>query len=319
MSPETWRVVFSSTGDLVRTATEVRFENPRSPLSMRVTRALLRAMRSALDGLAVVLLPSNCRICEQPLVRLARIPVCDSCIDSLKRAHVNGCSICGEALDLASPEAEPICPLCRRAHPEFDFAVSFGAYNGALRKLIHLLKYEQLRPAANILGAKLAQAIAERSFAGAEPVLLIPVPLHRIKQRLRGFNQSELIARSAAGHLDRARFRVHNGILRRVRATVSQTGLTRHQRRENVRGAFVVAKPDQLRDRTVVLIDDVFTTGTTLNECARVLRRAGSREAIVATVARVYREQIGLKIVSSSALDVSCQTQEEHSIRAVAE
>jgi ComF family protein len=301
MSPETWRVVFSSTGDLVRTATEVRLDNPRNALSMRATRALLRAMRSALDSLAVVLLPSNCRVCEQPLVRFARIPVCNSCIDSVERAHVRACSICGEALDLASPEAQLICPLCRRAHPEFDFAVSFGAYDGALRKLIHLLKYEQLRPAANVLGAKLAQAIAEPSFAGAEPVLLIPVPLHRIKHRLRGFNQSELIAHSAAPHLDRAGFRVHNGILRRVRPTVSQTGLTRHQRRENVRGAFVVAKPDQLPDRTVVLIDDVYTTGTKLNECARVLRKAGAREVVVATVARVYRSQVEMKIVGEAA------------------
>lgn len=319
MSPETWRVVFSSTGDLVRTATEVRFNNPRSLLSMRATRALLRALRSALDGIAVVLLPSNCRICERPLVRLATVPICDSCIDSLERAHVKACSICGEALDLASREAEPICPLCRRAQPEFDFAVSFGAYDGALRKVIHLLKYEQLRPAADILGAKLAEAIAGCSFKGSEPVLLIPVPLHRIKRRLRGFNQSELIAGSAVRRLDRAQFSIHNGILQRVRPTISQTGLTRHQRRENVRGAFVVSNPVQLRNRTVVLIDDVYTTGTTLNECARVLRKAGARQLVVATVARVYRSQVEMKIVSGIARAASSQVQEEQAaVKAVA-
>ncbi len=278
-------------------------------------------MCSALDGLSAVLLPSNCRICERPLVRLARLPVCDSCSGSLERAHVRACSICGEALDLGSPEAQPICPLCRRAHPEFDFAISFGAYDGALRRLIHLLKYEQMRPAANLLAARLAQLIAGRSFAGSDPVLLIPVPLHRIKHRLRGFNQSELIARIAARYLDRARFTVHVGNLRRVRATVSQTGLTRHQRRENVRGAFVVATPAQLRDRTVILIDDVYTTGTTLNECARVLRKAGAREVVVATVARVYRSQAEMKIVSGAAYAaaLSPQTQEEQAaVQAVA-
>ena len=295
----------------MRTAAEVRLDNPQSAISLRAARVLLRAMRSALDGLAIVLLPSNCRVCEQPLVRLAPIPVCESCIDALKRVHIRACSICGEVLDLASREAEPICPLCRRAHPGFDFAISFGAYDGKLRKLIHLLKYEQLRPAANILGAKLAQSIAEASLAGAEPVLLIPVPLHRIKRRLRGFNQSELIARGAEVHLDRARFRVKNGILRRVRPTVSQTGLTRHQRRENVRGAFLVTKPAQLRDRAVVLIDDVYTTGTTLNECARVLRKAGARQVVVATVARVYRSQVEMKIVSGRTRAASSQVQEE--------
>ncbi len=319
MSPETWSVVFSSTGDLVRTATEVRLDNPRNALPMRAMRLLLRAMRSALDSLAIVLLPSNCRVCERPLLRLARIPVCDACIASLERAHVTACSICGEALDLASPEAERICPLCRRAHPEFDFAVSFGAYDGALRKLIHLLKYEQLRPAANVLGAQIASVIAERALSRTEPMLLIPVPLHRTKRRQRGFNQSELIAQAASRRLDRPRFEVHIGNLQRVRATVSQTGLTRHQRRENVRGAFVVRNPAALRDRQVVLIDDVYTTGTTLNECARVVRKAGAREVLVATVARVYREQIGLRIVSANVHGASFDTQEEQAaIRAVA-
>ena len=197
--------------------------------------------------------------------------------------------------------------------------MSFGAYQGALRKLIHLLKYEQLRPAANVLAARIALVIAERGLADADPVLLIPVPLHRIKRRQRGFNQSELIAHSLKQHLDRAGFRVHIGNLQRVRATVSQTGLTRHQRRENVRGAFAVRKAAEIRDRRVVLIDDVYTTGTTLNECARVLRKAGAREVIVATVARVYREKIGLKIVSSNGHSPSFETQEEHAaIRAVA-
>jgi predicted amidophosphoribosyltransferase len=74
-----------------------------------------------------------------------------------------------------------------------------------------------------------------------------------------------------------------------VRATVSQTGLTRHQRRENVRGAFVVTAPERVRDRSVIVVDDVYTTGTTLNECARVLRAAGAKQVVVATVARVYR------------------------------
>ena len=268
-------------------------------------------MRSALDGLSVVLLSSNCRICERPLVRLAPLPVCDSCIGSVDRAHVTACTICGEALDLASPEAQLMCALCRRAHPDFDFAVSFGAYDGALRMLIHLLKCEQVRPTANILDAKVAQSIAERSFSAADTVLLIPVPLHRIKRRLRGFNQSELIARNAARYVDRARFTAHIGNLRRVRRTVSQAGLTRHQRREKVRGAFVVTKPWQLRDRTIVLIDDIYTTGTTLNECARVLRKAGADPVVVPTVARVYRSQDEMKIVSDTVHAASSQTGEE--------
>jgi ComF family protein len=155
---------------------------------------------------------------------------------------------------------------------------------------VHLLKYEQLRPAANVLGAKLAHSLSRTDFAADQRALVIPVPLHPSKRRQRGFNQSELIARSALKQVPSSRFELHTGNLRRTRATTSQTGLTSHQRRENVRGAFVVTAPAKVKDRNIVIVDDVYTTGTTLNECARVLRAAGARRIAVATVARVYRE-----------------------------
>jgi predicted amidophosphoribosyltransferase len=197
--------------------------------------------------------------------------------------------------------------------------VSFGAYEGALRKLIYLLKYEQLRAAATVLAAPIATVIAERLVSSTEPVLLIVLRLHRIKRRQRGFNQSEPIARSVLRYLDRARFEVHIGNLRRVRATVSPSGLTRHQRRENVRGAFVVANSEAVWDRKVVPIDDVYTTGATLNQCARVPRKPGAREGMVATAAKVYRELIGLEIVRSKVHGGPWQTQQEHAaIRAIA-
>ena len=192
-------------------------------------------------------------------------------------------------MEFAPTEAEPICPMCRRVRPRFDFAISYGSYDGALRRLLHLLKYEQLRPAADALGGKLAEAITKQGITSDSPVLIVPVPLHKSKQRQRGFNQTELLAKSALKQLDGSRFELHTGNLRRVRPTVSQTGLTRHQRRENMRGAFVVTSPHRVRDRAVLIVDDVYTTGTTLNECARVLRAGGAKQVIVATVARVYR------------------------------
>jgi ComF family protein len=248
-----------------------------------------RPLRTLLDSFATLVFPSDCRICGNSLLRLARIPVCDDCLASLVPADVVGCSVCGESLAAGAFEISPVCGLCSRAHPRFDFAISFSAYDGTLRRLLHLFKYEQLRPAANVLGGKLAEAIARSEITDSQPVLLVPVPLHRSKRRQRGFNQSELLAAMALRHMDRSRFTVHAGNLRRVRATVSQTGLTRHQRRENVRGAFVVAAPERVRDRSVIVVDDVYTTGTTLNECARVLRAAGAKHVVVATVARVYR------------------------------
>ena len=159
--------------------------------------------------------------------------------------------------------------------------------------MIHLLKYEQVRPAANVLGRMLAEAIDElqASFGGV-PLLVIPVPLHARKLRQRGFNQSELITRAAlkvksAGE----QLTLAPAVLERRRETRSQIGLTRHQRRENMRGAFAVTKAEEVRGREILLVDDVFTTGTTVSECARMLRRAGATRVWVATVARTLKAE----------------------------
>jgi ComF family protein len=205
------------------------------------------------------------------------------------------CSICGERL--VSPYAfsgdsgEPRCGLCRRLEPSFARAAAYGSYDGGLRELIHLLKYQQVRPAAKVLGRMLAEVIAGLgpSF-GKSAVLVVPVPLHASKLRQRGFNQSELVARAALELRpvgDRLPLGSH--VLERRRETQSQTGLTRHQRRENIRGAFAVAKPDAVAGCEVLLVDDVFTTGTTVSECARILRRAGASKVFVATVARTLK------------------------------
>ncbi len=187
--------------------------------------------------------------------------------------------------------SEPRCGLCQRLHPPFERAVAYGSYEGGLRDLIHLLKYHQVRPAAAVLGRMLAETIT--SLETALPpglIAVVSVPLHVRKRAQRGFNQSELIARAALKQLGRPqRFQMFTDVLVRRRETGSQIGLTRHQRRENLRGAFAVANPEPLANRDVLLMDDVFTTGTTASECARVLRRAGARHVWVGTVARTLK------------------------------
>lgn len=188
------------------------------------------------------------------------------------------------------------CGLCRRLAPPFARAVAYGSYDGGLRELIHLLKYEQVRPAASVLGRMLAEAARGLDSCWTRrPVMVVPVPLHARKLRQRGFNQSELIARAAIKqHAMKAesgssRLVLHPGILERRRETQSQIGLTRHQRRENIRGSFAVAEPEALAGCEILLVDDVFTTGTTVSECARVLRRAGASKIYIATVARTLK------------------------------
>jgi len=212
------------------------------------------------------------------------------------------CSICGERLvspfafsaeTLSSASGEALCGLCRRLEPPYVKATAYGSYEGGLRELIHLLKYHQVRPAANVLGRMLAETIEDlQPLFATEEILVVPVPLHARKLRQREFNQSELIARAALKLKPAAaRLQLSASLLERRRETKSQIGLSRHQRRENIRGAFVVARPDEIRGREILLVDDVFTTGTTVSECARVLRRAGASKVYVATVARTLKTE----------------------------
>jgi len=212
------------------------------------------------------------------------------------------CSICGERVlsTYAIPDDDGLirCPLCRRADRPYDRAVSYGSYQDGLRELIHLLKYNSVRPAAGVLGRMLAESIGVLlPEFGHETVLVIPVPLYKSKLRERSFNQAELIAKAALKLLPKPNFEFAPGLLRRTRETASQIGLTAHQRRENMRGAFAVTRAPEVTGREVLLVDDVYTTGTTASECARVLRRAGAERVWVATVART------LKLASKYAED----------------
>jgi ComF family protein len=175
--------------------------------------------------------------------------------------------------------------------PPFVRALAYGSYESGLRELIHLLKYEHVRPAAGVLGRMLAEVIQELA-AEFNDALVVPVPLHASKLRQRGFNQAEDIAKAALKQLKTPRLQLAGGVLDRRRATESQTGLTRAQRLENIRGAFSVKQSEKLRDRDVVLVDDVFTTGTTVSECARIVRRSGAARVFVATVARVLKAEV---------------------------
>ena len=198
-----------------------------------------------------------------------------------------------------SESDENICEICRNEAPPYAAASAYGSYDTQLRDLIHLLKYDKVLPAAAVLGEKLAQAIkrmqdqmTEQTLFEGPPLLLVPVPLHSSKFRERGFNQAELIARAALKHAVGKRFELSTHLLKRRRVTESQIGLTQNQRKQNLRGAFAVTEPDKLQGCEVLLVDDVFTTGTTASECARVLRRAGATKVWVATVARTLKKSV---------------------------
>ncbi len=250
------------------------------------------------DSLFATLFPADCRICGEPLIRISRLPVCEACVDAIRPIAGALCSVCGERIvtgyALQEPGGEILCGLCRRLKPPFAKASAYGSYESGLRDLIHMLKYQGVRPAANVLGRMLAEAIADLEAGWAPtPVLVIPVPLSAAKFRARGFNQAELIARTALKLIAlRDCYALATDVLERSRDTQSQIGLSRDQRRENLRGAFRVKNRERLSGREVLLVDDVFTTGTTASECARVLRRAGAARVWVATVARTLKAEV---------------------------
>lgn len=194
--------------------------------------------------------------------------------------------------------------MCRRATPPFGRAVAYGAYDGVLRELIHLLKYQGVHPVAPLLGGLLHKATSGTRLP--QSLLVVPVPLFKRRLRERRFNQAEEIARGFVHQQNTGRIQLETSSLVRIRETASQTGLTRHQRRANMRGAFAVAKPERIAGKNLLIVDDVMTTGTTAGECARVLLRAGAKQVFVATAARATREvELHLQIDSRRATEQS--------------
>ena len=267
------------------------------------------------QGLATALFPSDCRLCGLPLTNFSRLPVCPDCVAAIVPSRLPGCAICGERVfsTHATQNGVTLCGECRFEAPEFTRAAAFSAYDGGLRELIQLLKYEHIRPAASPLGNMLAQVLLTLSAEfGEQPPIVASVPLHSSKLQQRGYNQSDLIARVAQRQFRTAKLellQLEPKLLARIRPTVPQTGLTRSQRQQNVRGAFTVLRPDLTAGRDILLIDDVLTTGTTARECARVLRQAGAERVFVATVARVFAPES--RIEPTDVL-VSARTQAAH-------
>lgn len=274
-------VVFSSSGDRIR-ANAIPV-TPARPFFASLLNTTLGSLYSAL-------FPSDCRLCQATLANVSRLPVCEACINCIEPLPESVCRLCGDLLPVGFQSSEKLCPECAFEAPGYERAVAYGPYISGLRELIHLLKYQQMRPAASVLGRMLADAAGTLNLQGE--VTVIPVPLHASKLKTRGYNQSDLIARAALPLLQQregATYALEAVAMKRRRETPSQVGMSRADRAENLRGAFAVTVPAMVRDKQVLLVDDVLTTGATVNECTRVLKRAGAKRVWVATVARAVR------------------------------
>ena len=256
-------------------------------------RAVARVLRSPVDALGCALFPACCSLCGSPLPHLSSVPICDVCWTEFPALSGPLCVRCGDALDVPGAVSSGLCRACRLAPPPFVRAVAYGLYQDRMRAAIHALKYDRLHPAARELGWMLAQAIRQLAAEAPPEMLVVPVPLHRSKYVQRGFNQARSLAVEALAVLCKTnpewRLKLASRTLMRLRATESQANLTSHQRRMNVRGAFVVSDPAAVTLKHVLVIDDILTTGATARAAAQALAQAGAASVWVATLARASR------------------------------
>ncbi|NUN94269.1 MAG: ComF family protein [Verrucomicrobiae bacterium] len=233
--------------------------------------------RAALD----LVWPRQCQACGETRFCVRFAFLCDPCFVSATRLEPPWCERCGLPFAGLAGEGHE-CPNCRGAKLQFERARSAVRFRGVVRRALHGLKYEKEHFWAPAIEAWFLEGVA-RHLAGEQIHVVVPVPLHPARERQRGFNQAALLARALARQY---RLPFEPRALERVRATKTQTHLDRAERQENLRCAFRVRRPAVVANRRVLLVDDVLTTGSTLSECAAVLRAAGATPALVLTLAR---------------------------------
>ena len=240
-------------------------------------------MKHITSALLDFLFPPLCHICRSFIPDAAELHICPVCRERLPLVISPHCTVCG--IPFAGVGDDHTCGQCLTHPPHFDCARAHLLYEGAARDMIHSFKYQHRthlrRPLALLALEGLTGFIKELA-----PDAIIPVPLHRSRLRNRGFNQAVLL-----GDIFSARLSIPmlpNGLVRN-RQTEPQIELSADERRNNVKGAFTPARPADITGKRLLLLDDVMTTGSTVDECAKELKRAGASCVIVITVARTDR------------------------------
>lgn len=273
-----------------------RLSFPTGPVAIHTATGWIRVTAETLGGL---FFPRRCLACGADLPEAGEVNagesaeearwLCAGCREAAgeQRIKLPRCAVCSEPFDgaIAGPFE---CANCRGQDFAFTCAVAARRSRGLVHELIGRFKYHGEFSLRRPLAGWLGEALADERFSGWDgrpaPAALVPVPLFARRGRERGFNQAAVLARLVGRSAGLPV--LGNRALRRVRETETQTHLSREERRRNLRGAFVVPHPALVRDRELVLVDDVFTTGSTAHECARTLRAAGAAGVRVIAVAR---------------------------------
>lgn len=244
----------------------------------------LAGIRLLLSAIGQLFFPSSCLLCSAPLPGRPEVLFCPKCMGGIKFIHSPICPVCGRPF-AAEEQPEHLCHTCLSKPYHFDRARAVTFYDGPILEAIHRFKFgKKIIHARTLAGLK----SEDRLFSLDKFDLFVPVPLHVKRLRQRGFNQALLLLREWAG--EEKEEKIDFTTLVRHRWTEPQTNLKHHERRKNIKGAFAVKRPDKVHGKNILLCDDVFTTGATVNECARVLKEAGAREVSVLTLARAIAQ-----------------------------
>jgi ComF family protein len=239
-------------------------------------------LNEALRDIADVIFPPQCLGCTEILQQQSLQAFCETCKEKIRFITGSLCPICGMAF-MDSPAPDHLCGNCLESKPSFCLARAVASYETLILDAIHQFKYGR-----NIsTGAVLASFMAEFNFPDfdfTDYSLIIPVPLHIRRLRERGFNQALILAKSIG---KKYRIPVNFSLLKRRKFTLTQTGLDKKEREKNMKGAFTVIDNAKIEGKNIILIDDVYTTGATINQCTKTLIQAGAGKVAVLTLARV--------------------------------
>lgn len=227
-----------------------------------------------------ILFPERCLACSTGLRGRQGIAYCATCLQDVRLLQEPFCSKCGKPFEQATGESH-LCGYCLKNGWYFKQARAVVRYQPPVTEAVKMFKYNGRMHALATFAALSQQYFQHQPLE--EPDLIVPVPLHAKRLRQRGFNQALILCRKT---FPAWRDKIDPHILERNFWTQPQTGLTGAERRRNVRNAFMVRRPEKIKNKKILLVDDVFTTGATVNECSRILVKSQAAEVAVFTFAR---------------------------------
>lgn len=240
------------------------------------------SLAEVLNDLSEVIFPPQCLGCAEIMHPFNGQIFCPACEEKINFITGSICNLCGTTFP-DSPAESHLCGDCLEKKPYFSYARAIFKYEDIILNAIHQFKYKN-----NIsTGEILAYFMAGFSFPDIDFTdysLIIPVPLHIRRLRERGFNQSLILARAIG---EKQQIPVDFSLLKRHKFTLTQTGSNKKERTQNIKGAFEVSDQKKISGKNIILIDDVYTTGATVNECAKTMIKAGARKVAILTLARV--------------------------------